>query len=230
MSPACSARAARTARATASGRSRGPGDVAGGVVDRDREHAAGAGHHFGAHQRGQAGAVGGGGHRKQAQFRPQHGLQVEAEGQRQVGFQRPLVDLVQDDRGDAIQAGIGLQAAHQQALGDHLDPRLGRDRGVQAGAEADRAAERFTQQRGHARGGGAGGEPARLQHQDLAALPPGRVEQGQRHQRRLAGTGRGDQHGIAPGGEVLRQRGQRFGDGKVRQRHHSLLLRLMIGA
>ena len=52
---------------------------------------------------------------------PQHALQVEAQRQAEVGFQRAFVDFVQDHRGDAVQAGIGLQAAEQQALGDDLD-------------------------------------------------------------------------------------------------------------
>ena len=63
-------------------------------------------------------------------------------------------------------AGIGLQPADQQALGDDLDARRRRDGGVQPGAVADRAADRLAEQRRHAGGGGAGGQPARLQHQD----------------------------------------------------------------
>ncbi len=68
------------------------------------------------HQAGEPRAVRGGRHRQQPQFRPQHALQLEAKGQRQVGLQRPLVHLVQDHRRDAVQAGIGLQPADQQAL------------------------------------------------------------------------------------------------------------------
>ena len=96
MSPSCCASAARTARAMASGRSRGAGDVARGVLDRDREHPAGAFDDLGVHQAGEARAIGGGGHRQQPQLRPQHALQVEAQRERQVGFQRALVDLVED--------------------------------------------------------------------------------------------------------------------------------------
>ena len=134
------------------------------------------------------------------------------------------MDFVQDDRGNAVQAGVGLQAADQQALGHHLDPGVGRDRGVQPGAEPDGAAERFAQQRGHARGGGTGGEPARLQHQDLAPVAPGRIQQRQRHECGLAGAGRGDQHGVAAGGEVFGQCGQCVGDREIGQRCHGVLL------
>ena len=58
----------------------------------------------------------------------------------------------------------------------------------------------------------------------LPPAAPGRVEQHQRHERGLAGAGRGDQHGVAPGGEVFGQRGQRVGDGEVGQRCHGVLL------
>ena len=200
------------------------GDVAGGVADGDRKHAAGAFHDFRAHQGREAGAIGGGGHRKQTQFGAQHGLQVEAECQGEVGFQRALVDFVQDDRGDAIQARIGLQAAHEQPLGDDFYPRVGGDGGVQPRAEADSAAELFTQQRGHARGGGPGGKAARLQHQDFAAAAPGGVQQGQGDERGLAGAGRGDQHGVASGGEVAGQRGQHVGNRKVGQLGHARVI------
>ena len=54
------------------------GDVARLMLDRDREHPAGAFDHLRIHQPGQAGAVGGGGHRQQAQFRPQHALEIKA--------------------------------------------------------------------------------------------------------------------------------------------------------
>ena len=170
---------------------------------------------LGVHQAGQAGAVGGGGHRQQPQLGAQHALQVEAERQAEVGFQRALVDFVQDHRGDAVQAGIGLQAADQQALGDDLDAGFGGAGAVQAGAEADGAADRLVQQQGHAGGGGAGGEAARLQHQDPAVAAPGGVKQGERHEGGLAGAGRGDQHGVAAGVQRGLQGGERVGDGKI---------------
>ena len=67
-------------------------------------------------------------------------------------------------------------------------------RAVHAHGIADRAADLLAEQLGHAARGGAGGEPARLEQQDPAAAEPGRVEQRQRHQRRLAGAGRRHQH------------------------------------
>ncbi len=169
----------------------------------------------GIHQAGQAGAVGGGGHRQQPQIGPQHALQVEAKSEAEVGFERAFVDLVQNDRGNAIQAGIGLQAAEQQALGDDLDPGLGRAGAVEAGAVADGAAHRLAEQEGHTGGGGAGSEAARFQHQDAGVAAPRRVKQRERHQRGLAGAGRGNEHGVAAGVQGGVQGGQGVGDGEI---------------
>ncbi len=81
------------------------GDVAGLVLDGDGVLAAGAFDDLGGHQAGQAGAVGGGGHRQQPQVGTQHALEVEAKGQAEIGFQRAFVDLIEDHGGDAVQAG-----------------------------------------------------------------------------------------------------------------------------
>ena len=51
----------------------------------------------------------------------------------------------------------------------------------------------------------AGGEAARLEHDDLAAVDPGLVEQRQRHPRGLAGAGRRDEHGVRPLAQARRQ-------------------------
>ncbi len=128
----------------------------------------------GIHQAGEAGAVGGGGHRLQAQLRPQHLAQIQAKRERQIGSQRALVDFVEDDRRHAFQPGIGLQAADQQPFGNDFDPcRRGRG-AVDPCAIADRTTNRLTQQRGHPGGGGAGRQAARLQYQDFAVTSPGR--------------------------------------------------------
>ena len=83
------------------------GDVARGVADLDREHAAGTFDHVRVQQARQARAVRGRRHGDQPQLRPQHALQVTAQRERQVGFQRTLVHLVEDHRGDAVQPLIG---------------------------------------------------------------------------------------------------------------------------
>ena len=54
------------------------GNVARLVLYRDRKHAAGAFDDIRIHQPRQAGAIGGGRHRQQAEIGPQHALQVKA--------------------------------------------------------------------------------------------------------------------------------------------------------
>ena len=87
------------ARAHASGRSRAEGMSRWGVLDIDGELAAGAFDHRAVEQGLQAGAVGGGRHRQQTQLRAQASLQIQAEGQCQVGVQTALVHFVEDHAG-----------------------------------------------------------------------------------------------------------------------------------
>ena len=108
------ARPARRGRRgpAASGRSRGWAMSRAAWLDGDREHAAGAFHDLGVasgRTRRAPSAVADIASRRSSGRSMR--LQVEAEGQRQVGFQRAFVDFVENHRGDAIQARIGLQAA-----------------------------------------------------------------------------------------------------------------------
>ena len=75
----------------------------------------------------------------------------------------------------------------------------------------------LAEQRGHAGRGGAGGQAARLEHQDAAVAAPGRLEQGERHQRGLAGAGRRDEHGVRAGSSAASSARQGLGHGKVRK-------------
>ena len=125
------------------------------------------------------------------------------------------MELVEDHRSNAVERGVVEDHAGEHALGDNLDPGLRRDLLLQADAVADGLADLLAERLGHAAGGGAGGEPARLQHQDAAILPPGRVEQRQGHTRRLAGAGRRHQHGVVS----ALQRGFQFGKGIVDGQH-----------
>jgi len=68
-----------------------------------------------------------------------------------------------------------------------LRARPGRDLGLEAHAQSDRFAHSFIERRR---------EAARLEQNELAVAAPGRVEQGERNARRLAGARRRDQHEI----------------------------------
>lgn len=207
------------------------GDIARGVVHRNREHAARAFDHLGIHQSGEAGAVRGGRHGNQPQLRTQYALQVEAERQSQVAFQRPLVHFVEDDGGDAFQCRVGLQAADQQAFGHHLDQGSRGNRCFQARAEADDVADGLAAQLRHAGGGRACRQPPRLQHEDALIAAPRCAQQRQRHQRRLAGTRWRHEDGVAAcGGQGAQQRGKGIADRQVWQyavrREHSPHMRM----
>ena len=149
-----------------------------------------------ADESGEAGAVEGGGHGEEAEFGAEQALEVEAECHCEVAFERALVDFVEDDRGDAVERRVGLEAAHEEALGDDLDAGGVGDGALEAGAEADGLADGLADELGHAGGGGAGGEAAGFEHHDAAVAAPGSVEQGEGDGGRLAGTGRCDEDSV----------------------------------
>ena len=66
----------------------------------------------------------------------------------------------------------------------------------------------------HETGGGAGGEAARFEQNNLAIVSPRRVEQRQRDTRRLAGAGRRHEHGTRAAIERGEQSGQCGVDGE----------------
>ena len=165
-----------------------------------------------AEQRGQPLRLGRGRHGEQLQVRAQRGPDVEAEGEREVGVQVPLVALVEDDGVHPGQLRVGLQPADQQAGGDHLDAGRGAAPAVAADAVADPAADGLAEQRGHPARGGAGGHPAGLGDEDAPRQGAG---QGERDERRLPGARRRHEHGGPAGRERVRQRGQGRADREV---------------
>jgi hypothetical protein len=91
------------------------------------------------------------------------------------------VHFIQDHGGDAVEHRIRLQPTDQQALGDNLDAGRRGDGGIQPSTVSDAPADGLAAQRRHPGGGGAGGEPAWLQHQNGAVAAPRRIEQRERH-------------------------------------------------
>ena len=165
--------------------------------------------------RGQPARIRGGRHRQQPQFGAQRALQIQAERQRQIGVQRAFVNFVEQHGGHAVQARIGLQAAHQQPLGHDLDARGGGYRAVQPRAIADALAHLLAQQERHPLRRRPRGEAARLQHHDAPVAAPGRGQQRQRNQRGLARAGRRDQQRVRAPGEAVKQRRQHFGHRQI---------------
>ena len=123
-------------------------------------------------QRGDAGAVDGRRHHQQLEVLAQALLRVAREREPEIGIQRPLVEFVEQHRGDAVERRIVEDQPREDAFGDDLDARALRHLGAEADAQAHRVADLLAQRRRHARGGGAGGEPARLEHEDLSCPSP----------------------------------------------------------
>ena len=122
------------------------------------------------------------------------------------------MELVEQHAGDAVERRIVEDHAGEHAFGDDLDPGARRDEALEPHPQADRPADLVAEGRGHPGGGGAGGEAARLEHDQAAALRPGLVEQRERNARRLAGAGRGDEHRARVRCERRPEGGQRLVD------------------
>ena len=151
-------------------------------------------------------------HHQQAQFGPQVALAVERQREAEVALQVTLVELVEHHARDALERGVALQHARENALGHHLDAGGGADAGLEPGAESDASARRLTERPRHALGDRARGQAARFEHHDPAVAAPRRVEQRERHHRALAGAGRRLEHDLAALGQRAGQFGQRVGD------------------
>jgi hypothetical protein len=100
------------------------------------------------------------------------------------------VALVEDHRTDAGQVRVALQPGDEQPGGHHLDPGGRAGTAVATDRVADRASDVTAEEGGHPARGGPGRNPSGFSHHDPAGKT---VSQGERHQGRLAGTGRRDQ-------------------------------------
>ena len=96
-------------------------------------------------------------------------LQTAQEPQGRVGFEVALVEFVEHHDVKGRQAGIGLQQAQEEALGEEANRCGGGQRAVVAGLVADELAECGAHFRGDAAGNQAGGEAPGLQHGDARA-------------------------------------------------------------
>ena len=125
-----------------------------------------------AEQPGDPRAVEGRGHDEEAQILAQAALRIERQREAEIRIEGALVELVEEHGGDAVERGIVEDHAGEHALGHDLDAGFAADLGAEAHAQAHRLADGLAERLRHARGRSAGGEPARLQHDDLAAVRP----------------------------------------------------------
>ena len=127
-------------------------------------------------------------HHEDAQLGAKQRLRLQRERQAKVAMQVALVKLVEQHDADALERRIVEQHSREHTLGDDLDSRGRTDARVATHAKAYRRTNGLAEQEGHAVCRCSRGEAARFEHQDLAAVQPGRVEQGQRNARRLSGS------------------------------------------
>ena len=120
-------------------------------------------------------------------------------------MQVTFMKLVENDQPDIFQFGIGLQAARQDSLGEHLDTGFRRNSGFEPDTVTDCLSRRFAAQLGHARARRARRQPPRFQHQDGASGQPGFVKQREGNVGGLARAGRRLQHHGMIHGERLAQ-------------------------
>ncbi len=181
------------------------------VAGRNREGAAGAfDHRHITEQPAHAGAIDGRRHDEKLEVGAQALLHIACERQAEISVERALVKLVEHDGGDALERRVRKHLTREYALGDKLDAGRRRDPRAETDAVTDRRTDGFAQGCRHAGGSGAGGEPARFEHNDLPSACPFLGGEDERDPRRLAGAGRGHQHrgrARTQGGGELRQHG-----------------------
>ncbi len=134
------------------------------MADLDRVRADLTGDHGGIEPACEAIALSGRRHCDQPEIGAEQGLRIAEQREREIGLERAFMHLVENDRGDPFEPGIGEQPAEQKALGDDFDPGRGGNRGVDPGAIADDATDGLPAQRRHAPRRSTRGDPPRLQH------------------------------------------------------------------
>ncbi len=167
-----------------------------------------------AQQRGEASAIQRRRHRHDAQVRPQRVLRIECQRQPEIAVQAALMHLVEQHSGHACQFRIVLDSPHENAFGQHQQPRARGLPAVHARCIADGPARFLAHQfrdplRRRARRQASG-----RKQQDLAGAPWFAQQRG-RDRRRLARAGRRHQHGVAACTQDSEQIGQHGMDGQV---------------
>ena len=102
------------------------------LVDRAAFQVGGDAGRFGPERRGHH-------HHRQIRTRP---LRLLEKSQGQVGVDRALVELVEDDRGELAQQGVRLEARGEHAFGGHQEARVPTELALEAHLEADLPAYR----------------------------------------------------------------------------------------
>ncbi|MNE15137.1 hypothetical protein D3C80_1080380 [compost metagenome] len=170
------------------------GDVTAQVTGLDREHPTlGLDYRRPVQQPGHPDDVERRRHDQHAQVLAQHRLTLARQRQAQVGVQAAFMELVEQDRADALQRRVVQNHPGEDPFRDHFDSGPGADPALKPRAIADRLARLLPQTGGHSVRRRPCGQPPRLQNQNLAAAQPWLVQQGQRHDGRLTSARRRSQ-------------------------------------
>ena len=124
-----------------------------------------------------------------AKVGPRGFLDLQGAGEGDVAVEMAFVELVEEDRRDAGQHGVGEHLAQEDALGDVFDARAGAGNVVEADAVADLRAERRVAFARHAGGEHAGRQAAGLEGDNLPIAEQPGIQEHLRHLRRFARAG-----------------------------------------
>ena len=166
-----------------------------------------------AHQFPEPGSIERRRHRENPKVRPKPLRRVEREREGEVVIEAPFVHLVEQDRRNAGELGIGLDARQEYPVSHRDDPGGFANLAVEPGRVADRLPRLLRPLTRHEFGGGAGGQPAGNEQQHLPPAPR-LVEQCGRYPRCLTRSGRRDQQCARP---VTKRTKQVWQDGIYRQ-------------
>ncbi len=198
--------------------------IGGAVVVIDGKTAPlGANHRCPRQQRLERHAVQGGGHNQELEVIAQSLLALDGEGQRGVGVQAALVELIEDDQGDAGELGILLQHPGQHPLGNDLEPGLAAGAALAAYPQANALAHPLPELARQKTRDIARRQTSGFQHDDATGQPV-LAHQLQRQQGRFARAGgRLQDHAgmVVDGGKEC---GQHRHYGERRQRDQHLLV------
>ena len=191
------------------------------ILERDREEAPSAGDDRRVQVGREALAVERCRHRQELELGARFALHPADQGERQVGEQAALVKLVEENGADAVEERIALQALDEDPFGHEEDAGVAGEVALEADLPADLAPERPALFVGDPPGSGAGGDPPRLEDEDLLRPgDPGR-RQRWRHAGRFSGPRRRLQHGIC----VRAERSEKIAQNLIdRQSRHPPML------
>lgn len=157
-------------------------------------------HHARVQILGQGGCLKSGGHDNEAEIGTGLFLQAAEQREREIAFQVALVEFVEDDGSHVSKSGIGKQAAGEDAFGEEAQAGGGPGNLFEANLVADGGANGFPVLGGNEAGGETGGQAAGFEDQDIQAI---QGQQGVGNAGGFTGAGRGFDHQILGGAEVL---------------------------